>query len=473
MAASARLGRAFVSLAILGAAMPGAPGTVAGQGVRGWVGSTVQMVELRPIEQIAGGCVTDEPCYRALGEEQSLAATQDVSLTAWGFGLQGISGTVLLRNRARLGSDRIWPRTDDRFDAILAYAQLVRGGFTVRAGRQEVRSGLGFSSFDGGRLQWHGSSRAISVEAYGGRSLARGLREPLREALRGIESFVPEQGVLLFGGSARGRLRGLSVTARYQREILDDRSGLASERGSLDLSLLTARGRVLGELDYDFGAERPGKARLTWSNVFGDGRWLVEATALRYVPYFSLSTIWGFFEPVAYHGVEGRVAWSPSSVLGVWASGGWRKYGDTGTTAILRPLEDQGRRASVGARWSLRPDVTAGAGYDLEWGPGGFLSSFDASVRMAVSERLAVTGNVSSFQQIEQYRIGDGRGLGAGVSADAEFTDRITLGAGASLVRHDGGGEGPAGSPWNQTRAWMSARVLVGEDPGLANRRRR
>lgn len=443
------------------------------QSVRGWVASTVQMVELRPIAPLEDGCVPDVPCYAALAEERSFAATQDVSLTAWGLGLQGLSTTLMLRGRARLGSELVWPRTDDRFDAILAYAQLVRGPLTMRAGRQEIRSGLGFPSFDGGSLAWHGAAGALRLEAYGGRSLARGLRDPAREALRGIEDFVPDESVLLFGGSGRWRLRGLSVTARYQREILADRSALAAERGSLDVGLGAPRGRFVAAVDYDFAADRVGKGRVSWTMPLRGGRWVVAVSGLRYVPYFSLSTIWGFFEPVSYSGAEARVAWTPSTALGVWAVAGWRKYGDTRTTSVLEPLTDTGTRGEVGARWALSPAVTLDGSYRLEWGAGGFLSTADAAVRWRWSERIGLAAHATTFQQLEEYRLGDGRGVGGGLSVDAAVTERMSLNGGFSILRHTAGVGAGAASPWNQARGWSSLRVMVGEDPGIANRRSR
>jgi hypothetical protein len=457
---------AFVALGVM-------RGEVGAQSVRGWVGSTVQMVELRPIAAAPGGCVSDVPCYASLPEERSFAATQDVSLTAWGFGVQGLSSTVLLRGRARLGSDLVWPRTDDRFDALLAYAQIVRGPLTVRAGRQEIRSGLGFPSFDGGTVAWYGAQGALRLEAYGGRSLARGLREPARDALRAVEDFIPDESVLLFGGSARWRLNNLSVTGRYQRELLGDRSGLASERGAVDLGLTTPEGRFVASADYDFGLQRAGKAEASWTRPFAGGRWLASVSALRYVPYFSLSTIWGFFEPVPYHGVQARGAWSPSSTLTVWAGAGWRRYGDTQTETVLKPLVDDGKRGELGGRWAASREIAVEGSYQLEWTAGAFLSSVDAAVRWSASERLGIALDATTFQQIEEFRLGDGRGYGAGASADATFLGRLDLSGGLSILRHRTSGAGMGHSPWNQARAWTSVRVRVGEDPGLANRRAR
>jgi len=80
-----------------------------------------------------------------LDRERTFAGTQDASFTYWGLGVQGLSATALVRLRLDFGSDEVaWPRYQDEFEAMLAYAQLVRGPLRARAGRQEIRSGLGF-----------------------------------------------------------------------------------------------------------------------------------------------------------------------------------------------------------------------------------------------------------------------------------------------------------------------------------------
>ena len=467
------------------------PPQASAQGVRGWVGTTVQMVEMRPYGQdtIPRGnvvatedgtyffdgrpvsCFLSEFCteYVALAEDQVVAATQDVSLTAWGFGMQGLSFTTLLRARAHAGSDMLWPRSDDAFDAMLAYAQLLRGSFTYRLGRQEVRSGLGFPAFDGGSVTY---ARGMNqVAAYGGRSLARGLREPTNEALRGIEDFLVDEGVYLFGASVRSRLEGAVVTARYHRETLADGSGLVGERGSVDFSTTLPRLRVTGSVDYDFAFNRLGKSDVTVGLPLENGRVLVEASARRYTPYFQLSTIWGFFEPVSYSELELRGSWSPGSVLGVWASAGRRNYQDTETQTLLGPVSDSGWRTNAGARWQVRPGWTVDGSYRLEWGPGAFLSSGDVALRFDAWDRLNLSVSGTSFQQVEEFRVGDGRALGGGFSFDLKVTERANLAGGMSVLRHRDGGS-VFTSPWNQTRGWTSLRINVGEDPGLANRRR-
>lgn len=361
----------------------------------------------------------------------------------------------------------VWPRSDDEFDALLAYAQLQRGPLRVRAGRLEVTSGLGFSAFDGGEARYTRGSAHAGV--YGGRSLARGLREPQNEALRGLDGFLLDQSVILVGAEAGGRFAATHITARYQREILWDRSSLVSERVSADVAASLPRVRLTGSLDYDFSFEQVGKGHLTASAPLLDGLWLVELSALRYVPYFDLSTLWGFFEPVSYSEVTARVGWSPGPELGAWLTGGWRTYRGAHAPVVLRPMRDTGWRADAGARWRATTDVAVDGRYQLEWGPGGFLSSADVAVRYSATERLSASVHGMAFQQIEEYRLGEGRAFGGGGSADYRFGDLATFAAGASLIRHRDGGN-VFTSPWNQGRAWTSLRFELGRDPGLAAR---
>jgi len=417
-------------------------------------------------------CTSDSLCvgYRALDKSRAVVATQDVSLTAWGLGMQGLSVTTLLRARAHGGSGFTWPRSNDAFDAMLAYAQLVRGPVRVRAGRQEVRSGLGFSAFDGGSVSYDFaplSTVRTQVQAYGGRSLARALREPANKALRGLEDFVPDKSVYLLGGSVGARYSTTSVTARYQREEMSGGAGLESERASVAVSTALPRAMVSGAMDYDFAFSRLGKGHLTLTVPLLQGRWLLEATARRYVPYFSLSTIWGYFQPVAYKEVQARVSWSASPTLSAWATEGWRSYGDAGTAVVLSPLDSHGNTASAGFTWQGLANWTLQGSYELQWLAGGFLSSGDAAVRWRPSERLSVALTGTTFQQIEQYRLGDGRAYGGGFNFDVEVTDRATLTGGASVMRLENRG-GSVNSPWNQTRAWSGLRITVGSDPGMA-----
>ena len=356
-----------------------------------------------------------------------------------------------------------------RWTSCSGYLQWLKGDVRLRGGRQELRTGLGFPAFDGAFVSWDAGD--LDLDGYAGRSLQRGLREPTNDALRGIEPFLPDASAYLMGGAAHTRFFGTAVTARYHREIHSDRSSLISERASIDVTSVLPNSRVTASLDYDFGFGTIGKSHVTVAVPLGAGRWLLEATARRYMPYFELSTIWGFFQPVEYTEIEMRTNWSGGSTVGLWASAGWRVYGDSEATLVLEPLEDTGWRSNFGVQWSAASNWRLQAEYRLEFGPGGFLSSLDGSARFAPSERFGLTTSLSSFQQIEEFKVGDGRAYGAGIAGDFVLTERTQVAGGVSLLRHRDGGT-VFDSPWNQSRGWMSLRVSVGGDPGLRGRGR-
>jgi hypothetical protein len=84
-----------------------------------------------------------------------------------------------------------------------------------------------------------------------------------------------------------------------------------------------------------------------------------------------------------------------------------------------------------------------------------------------VTERITASLSALTFQQIEEYRLGQGRAFGGGASIDVAWNERISIGGGASVIRHRDGGN-VFTSPWSQTRAWMMLRLDIGGDPGLA-----
>jgi hypothetical protein len=463
------------------------------QGIRGTATTNVRYLTLRPIalDTVARADVlegedgftfdgvpvyclgVDRDCvrYRSRDVSHGIVATQDLSATAWGLGLQGLSATFLLRARTDLGDgDFVWPSADDHFDAILAYAELQRSFYRVRAGRQRTLSGLGFSGYDGLDLvlsPW----RFIRAEAYGGRSLARGLNEPRHEALRGIEPFVFDREAYLYGGFLElSPWLGTSLGMRYQREIWVHRVGLISERASADLRTnLPGALRLDGSLDYDFAFDQVGKAHLTLrSPLPGEWGW-VELTGRRYVPYFELSTIWGFFSPTPYNEAEAEVTLLRLRPLTVWASAGWREYGDPEISVIGPSITDQSQRYGVGARWSGGPWLLSGE-YRLETGFGAHLSSGDVSVRWAPSTRVSLMARGSALQQIEQFRVGENVVVGGGLGGEVELPWSVRLRAGADLYTQAYENR-PGQTDWDQLRAYTVLTIPFGEDPGMRGRR--
>ena len=460
------------------------------QGVRGWVQSWVRYMEMQPLQldtALAGDVVydangdarvdgrliwcTQTPCnyYRPAPIQTATLGSQDVGFTAWGFGMTGLSATVLLRARDHFSGELDWPLADDPLDVLVAYGELRQGAWRLRAGRQAAPSGLGFAGFDGASVRRDGGS--LWAEAFGGRSLQRGLNEPAREALRGIEAFVRDQEAYLVGAAAGYRWGVSGIGLRYQREIYSDRGGLVSERGSMDFhTVLPWSLRLRGAADYDFAFGQVGKANLTLQRGLFDGRLISEFEVRRYVPYFELNTIWGFFSPVPFH--EARVQFSAGLArgAGLQVALAAREYDDPNATVIFRPLENQGYRAEVATLWTPLERVQVDLGYDLDWGAASFLHAFDGSVRVDWTSAFATRAFATSFQQFETFRLGDGRAFGGGLALEWTVTSRVLLDGNVSMIRNDGGRGGP-GDEWNQTRASFGLRYEFGEDPGLRRRR--
>jgi hypothetical protein len=410
-------------------------------------------------------CLPGLPCtfYRVLPEEGALAGSQDVSVTAWGLGLRGLSATALVRARYRLDGDLFWPRSDDAFDALLAYAELQRGEVRVRAGRQETLSGLGFSGFDGASARWS-PVEWLSAEGYAGRSLARGLQEAPHEALRAVEDYIPDRNAYLFGGFASARIgTAAAVGVRYQRAIWSDRSGLLEERASVDAtSGLWGALQLEGALDWDVPLNHLGRAHLTASYVLPGV--VIEGTLRRYLPYFQLSTIWGFFSPVPYHEALVRARFSPFGRTSALLSTGVRRYSDTQRSDFIAPLTEDGWRAEASLASAPRAGWTTDATYRIEWGAGAFLSSFDAGVRWSPREGVVVGVIGTASQQILEFRVGEGRVFGGGLTAGIDLPSRARLDGGAALYRHAPEGRATE-SPWNQTRVWTSLSIAFGDEP--------
>jgi hypothetical protein len=408
--------------------------------------------------------------YRPAEIEHALAMTQDLALTSWGFGVEGLSATVFLRARQELGGDFTWPRSDDPFDAVLAYAELARERYRLRLGRQRSLSGLGFYAFDGLSANFSATSW-LNVEAYGGRSLARALEEPRREALDAIESFIPDNEAWLVGAAAEFEAGlGNAATIRYQREIWSDRAALISERASVDVRANVNRVvQMDASADYDVAYNRLGKAHITLRRHFLDQRLSVAATGRRYLPFFELWTIWGVFSPVAYHEAELEAGYQLTQRLQLWASAGFRSYQDSEAAVFIAPAKDQTHRFVVRARNEFTERVNVNAEYRLESGFGAYLSSGEAAVSWDIGERLNAGIYATAFQQILEFRTGEAAVFGAGGTFDYEMSPAFTISGGATLYRQAFDNR-PSAVDWSQKRAWLGVEWQFGRDPGLAMR---
>jgi hypothetical protein len=156
----------------------------------------------------------------------------------------------------------------------------------------------------------------------------------------------------------------------------------------------------------------------------------------------------------------------------VHATGGWRRYREANAPRILSALEDDARRLTLRADWRVSPASSLHGSYTVEDGFGAFLSSADLQVRWLPREQLSVTIDGTAFQQIEQFRIGEGVVYGAGTSASYAITGSTSLSGGFHVYRQTFENR-PSGVNWNQTRGWAALRIGFGRDPGLRTAERR
>lgn len=462
--------------ALLAGGLFGGLGTLEGQSVRGWTSTSARFVQVNPLvldtldAGVSPGCLTSQTScitYGTGSREQAVALTQDLSIIAWGLGVRGLSITARIRSRLQVAGAFDWPRADDHIDGILAYAEYVRPGFRGRAGRQRTNSPLGFAGYDGLSVAVS-PSRWLDLEAFGGRTLAQTLNQPANEAFRGLEDLLLDSDAYLFGGVLRASLGTRAALGfRYQREIYRDRSALLSERSSvtLDAGGLPAGIRLHGRLDYDFGAGRLGKSEVRLSTS-GAGPWSGRLSYRHTVPYFDLSTIWGYFRPVAYDEIGLMLSRSLTDNVGVWAEGGLRKYGDTEATTVLEPLRDGAWRLASGATWQVAQAWTVTGNHRLEWGAGGVLNSGTLGARWTGTEAWDLGLTLSALQQFEEFRLGEGTLIGLGGQAHRQIGGRIEVGGGGSLFRRTRSGTGPS-FDGGQFRAWSEVRVAFGGDPGM------
>lgn len=396
-----------------------------------------------------------------------MSLIQDLEASAWGFGA-GIRAYAHLRGRASndSGGD-LWPQADDPMDVLDAYLEIDRERFRARAGRQWRASGLGYYNFDGASLLVRPIER-LSVDAYGGWSLVRGLNESHTSgAIAAVEGIPPDDRALLFGVEIRGRpMPALSLAGTYQREFRSDQTAFYSDRVSADAELRLGRvAAVSGSIEADLATAEVNEALLRGRLPLPLG-FTLGAEARRHLPFFELWTIWGAFSPVGYTEGNATLSWSDArSRFLVQARGGWRKYDDTDAGVGFLPLEDSGWRMGADGTWRVNEQWTAYAATHAELGFGAARSDVDGGVRWEPSRRLFVGVRAAGFQSAYEFRVGEGRVFALGVDGGARLGAEVRVLGDVTMYRHSFSDHAPA-TDWSQTRASLRVEWTIGRDPG-------
>ncbi|HET9438714.1 MAG TPA: hypothetical protein VFO52_01000 [Longimicrobiales bacterium] len=391
---------------------------------------------------------------------------QDVELSAWGFG-RGAYVFAQLRGRSALRGSALWPQADDALDVLAAYAELARGQFRLRAGRQWKVSGLGFYNFDGIALEARPFNVA-SIEVYGGRSLLRGLNESRTGgALESIEELAPPVAGLLLGVHARYQpSRLFALSSVYQVDFRNDGGGLFSELLASDATLRLGRFDIDGALEVDVAGAAINEARLRVRTPLAD-RFALQAELRQYRPYFELWTIWGAFSPVGYDEARAGVTWADvAGRLVIQGEAIYRAYGDTEADESLAEFRHQGWGAALNASWSPAPDWRINAGYRAEAGFGAARREAQAGATRQLGERATVALQAVAFERLYEFRLDEGTVLGLGGEASLRVSERFQVVAGGASYWHLHG-DALTGSDWNQRRASLRVQWSVGSEPGM------
>ncbi len=429
--------------------------------------TTTQYVQLRPI-QYDSAADSGAGSYVSLPVGYAAPFTQDLELSAWGLGMTGLRAYVLVRGRAALGSDLIWPQSDTHFEALYAYLELQRPHYLLRGGRQQRASGLGWYAFDGLTAAWTPLA-ALRIEGYGGRGLARASVESFNSsAITSLDPLHPDQGTILLGASLWAAPTSRSTfTAIYQRELLSDRSGLVSERAAFDGRVgLGSRLILSASADADVARRQWGKASASAMVLLPRGSSLV-IEAFQYRPTLDLSTIWGAFMPESHYGYSATATVPAARDLTLSGAFTYRRWQPLSAgSPFLVDVGDDQKEVTLGAH-ARRGVYTLDASYHLQLGYGGDQSGGDVGVAYAPMDGVRLGAQATAFQQTDMFRVADGTVYGLGANFRTPVGRRLGLSAEATRYFHRRL-TGSTGIDWNQTRASVSLDWTIGADADRA-----
>lgn len=413
-------------------------------------------------------CVGNDPfCrFRRTGSSAgTMPVIQDLSINVWGLA-RGVRLYSRLRGRAMVvGDQALWPRGDDVLDVMAVFVEMNRTSFRGRAGRLWKTSGLGYYNFDGASILLN-PVRQITLEAYGGWSLARGLNESVTsQDLALVEPFAPDARSYILGAQVGFRPRsGTAVTATYQRELRDDRLGLYSERLAVDAFARAGASTVDGVLKLDLATAVVNEGRLrVWFPRLGDVA--LNAYVRHHSPYFDLWTIWGAFTPLGFDefGISG--SWRRRErPLVIEVFGASRRYRGVEADELFGSFRTDGWRLGASASSNLGPAWSVSGNYRAEIGFGAAKSEGGVSVQHAFSEGNYVAVNASAFQRLYEFRVDDATVFALGADAAVRRGPAARLVGNITVYRHTGSTLS-INNDWTQIRGTVRFEWTLGTEP--------
>jgi hypothetical protein len=473
-----------VAVLLAGAAHP-----VAGQDYRLRLDSRVQTVSFRgvtldsiPASQVViganGGLETPDgravTCFSSSGycvfylPGQQLSSAPLVSsadLTAWGFGVPGLSVRANVRWSTDLTGDDDFPGTEPAVELLEAYGEYAAASLTGRLGRQHDAGRLGWVGFDGAELIVRPRGGHLELTGYGGWGLARAADVPVTSpSLNPLGEFqLPERQVTA-GARAAWRGARAEIQAEYRREVDRSSDQFVSERAAMAAVLRPAdHFTVTGGADYDLAQGWWGTSDLTLR--YSDRLVSADAGVRRYRPFFELWTIWGAFSPVGYTAIDGSLAVSLVRRLRFRAGGERYWFDDSGAETGLATYEEEGWRVSFSATAMPTASLIVDGAFHEEFGPGASSRTWDARVSWQPRADLSLAAFGSTLMRPLELRFDEAHVDALGIDVDYRLSNRFRIAISGAQFFEDRRRPDPGAFDWNQFRLQARLTWLLGTDP--------
>ena len=394
-----------------------------------------------------------------------LVTTAD--LTAWGFGLRGLSVHATARVGLDLGNVDAWPGTDPALQLVAGYVEYAAERVTARAGRQLTFSGLGVTGFDGAAVTLRDARRGLEATGYAGWGLARGIALPVTSpALNPLDDFQPRQRQLVAGFGAGWTAAVADLRVDYQREV-DLRSDyFVSERVGLSGAVRPrAEWSVTGCAAYDLAAGWWGSADL--SLTYAHRAVSASVGVRRYRPHFELWTIWGAFSPVPYHATQAQVAVRAMPQVQLRARGERYRFENSETATPLVDVVGSGWRGEVGLTAWPAPGWILDAGYEREYGPGAASAGASGSVAYSPTSTWRVLVHGATLDRPLEFRYAESVLRVYGLQAEVEPRQRLRVGLDATRYVEERRRPDAAAFDWSQWRVALRISVIIGRGDEL------
>ncbi len=399
--------------------------------------------------------------------------TTTADISAWGFGVPGLRARALVRTGIDLGTATAWSGTDPALQLLEGALEYSSATLTIEAGRTHVVSRLGYHGFDGGKVMVRTLGQRLSLDAYGGWGLDRGVALPVTSpALNPIDDYQPLKRQLLVGGGVAWRQPRLSGRLFYQREVDPRSNKFVSERAGVDVRALVLTNVTLtGGADYDLARGLWGSWELQAGFRPIDRVVQADAGLRRYRPHFDLWTIWGAFSPVPYTAAFGSVSIGITNDVLIRARGETYWYDPHEADTPVAPdadFEEAGWRWSLGLTASPHEQVVIRGDGHVEFGPGAASKGIDGELTWMPARSWYVSAHASRLERPLEFRFNAATVWSYGVQGSAAITERLAFDLG--VTRYDESRDRPdaAAFAWDQWRLRAGLRLTLGAAPRAA-----